>query len=64
VHGRQLVVPYGISDYATTFATIPLAQILAANGMVDLAGSAKQNLHVPGHNLHLPYPLRFFSQRP
>src|SRR6202167_5617549 len=30
VHGGQLIIPYGISDYATTFATIPLDQILAA----------------------------------
>jgi len=30
VHGGQLVIPYGISDYATTFATIPLNQVLAA----------------------------------
>jgi predicted GH43/DUF377 family glycosyl hydrolase len=30
VHGKQLVIPYGISDYATTFATLPLDQVLAA----------------------------------
>jgi len=30
VHGGLLVIPYGISDYATTFATLPLAQVLAA----------------------------------
>ncbi|MGC9972423.1 MAG: glycoside hydrolase family 130 protein [Bryobacteraceae bacterium] len=30
VHGGQLVIPYGISDYATTFATLPLDQALAA----------------------------------
>lgn len=30
VHGKQLVIPYGISDYATTFATLPLEQVLAA----------------------------------
>jgi predicted GH43/DUF377 family glycosyl hydrolase len=30
VHNGLLVVPYGISDYATTFATMPLAQVLAA----------------------------------
>jgi predicted GH43/DUF377 family glycosyl hydrolase len=30
VHGGQLVIPYGISDYATTFATIPLDQVLGA----------------------------------
>ena len=30
VHGGQLVIPYGISDSATTFATMPLDQVLAA----------------------------------
>jgi len=30
VHGKLLVIPYGISDYATTFATMPLAQVLDA----------------------------------
>jgi predicted GH43/DUF377 family glycosyl hydrolase len=30
VHNGQLVIPYGISDYATTFATLPLIQVLAA----------------------------------
>lgn len=29
-HGRQLVIPYGVSDYATTFATLPLDEVLAA----------------------------------
>jgi hypothetical protein len=30
VHRGQLVIPYGISDYATTFVTLPLDQVLAA----------------------------------
>ena len=30
VHGGQIVIPYGISDYATTIATVPLKQVLAA----------------------------------
>jgi predicted GH43/DUF377 family glycosyl hydrolase len=30
VHNGLLVIPYGISDYATTFATLPLEQVLAA----------------------------------
>ncbi len=30
VHGRQLVIPYAMSDYATTFATLSLDQVLAA----------------------------------
>ncbi len=29
LHGRQLIVPYGTSDYATTFATVPLDEVLA-----------------------------------
>lgn len=30
VHGRTLVIPYAMSDYATTFATVPLDDVLAA----------------------------------
>ena len=30
LHGRQLIIPYGMSDYATTFATLPLNEVLAA----------------------------------
>ncbi len=30
LHGRQLVIPYAMSDYATTFATLPLDEVLAA----------------------------------
>ena len=30
LHGRQLVIPYAMSDYATTFATVPLDEVLAA----------------------------------
>jgi predicted GH43/DUF377 family glycosyl hydrolase len=30
VHQDHLVIPYAMSDYATTFATIPLAELLAA----------------------------------
>jgi len=30
VHGRQLVIPYAMSDCATTFATLPLDEVLAA----------------------------------
>jgi predicted GH43/DUF377 family glycosyl hydrolase len=30
VHGRQLIIPYAMSDYATTFATLPLDGVLAA----------------------------------
>lgn len=30
VHGRDLVIPYAMSDYASTFATVPLDDILGA----------------------------------
>jgi predicted GH43/DUF377 family glycosyl hydrolase len=30
VFGRQLIVPYAMSDYATTFATLPLDELLGA----------------------------------
>ena len=30
LHGRRLIVPYGMSDYATTFATLSLDEVLAA----------------------------------
>jgi predicted GH43/DUF377 family glycosyl hydrolase len=30
LHGRQLVIPYAMSDYATTFATLSLDAVLAA----------------------------------
>jgi len=30
VHNGQLIVPYGLADHATSFATVPLAEVLAA----------------------------------
>jgi predicted GH43/DUF377 family glycosyl hydrolase len=30
LHGRQLIIPYGMSDYATTFAFLSLDEVLAA----------------------------------
>lgn len=30
LHGELLLIPYAMSDYASTFATIPVAQIIAA----------------------------------
>ncbi len=30
VHGRELIIPYAMSDYASTFATVPLDQVLDA----------------------------------
>ncbi len=30
VHGNDLVIPYAMSDYASTFATVPLAEVLGA----------------------------------
>jgi predicted GH43/DUF377 family glycosyl hydrolase len=29
-HGRELIIPYGMSDYATSFATVSLDELLAA----------------------------------
>ncbi|HEY2786461.1 MAG TPA: glycoside hydrolase family 130 protein [Fimbriiglobus sp.] len=28
VHGKELIIPYAMSDYASTFATVPLAEVL------------------------------------
>ncbi len=30
LHGRRLIIPYAMSDYATSFATVPLDDVLAA----------------------------------
>ena len=30
LHGRELVIPYAMSDYATSFATVSLDHLLAA----------------------------------
>jgi len=30
LHGRHLILPYGMADYATTFATVILDEILEA----------------------------------
>ncbi len=30
VHGRRLIIPSAMSDYAATFATLPLDEVLAA----------------------------------
>jgi predicted GH43/DUF377 family glycosyl hydrolase len=30
VHGRDLIIPYAMSDYASSFATVPLADVLNA----------------------------------
>lgn len=30
VHGKDLVIPYAMSDYASTFATVPLDEVLGA----------------------------------
>lgn len=34
VHGRELVIPYAMSDYASTFATVPLDDVLNAMARV------------------------------
>jgi predicted GH43/DUF377 family glycosyl hydrolase len=30
VHNGELIIPYGLADHATSFATVPLAEVLAA----------------------------------
>jgi predicted GH43/DUF377 family glycosyl hydrolase len=30
VHGRRLIIPYGLADHATSFATVPVKDVLAA----------------------------------
>jgi predicted GH43/DUF377 family glycosyl hydrolase len=30
IHNGQLIIPYAMSDYASTFATVPVEQLLAA----------------------------------
>ena len=30
VHNGELIIPYGLADHATGFATIPLAELLSA----------------------------------
>jgi predicted GH43/DUF377 family glycosyl hydrolase len=30
VHKGELIVPYGLADHATGFATVPLSEVLAA----------------------------------
>jgi predicted GH43/DUF377 family glycosyl hydrolase len=30
LHSGELIVPYGLADYATSFATVPLVELLAA----------------------------------
>ena len=30
VHNGELIIPYGLADHATGFATVPLAEVLAA----------------------------------
>jgi predicted GH43/DUF377 family glycosyl hydrolase len=30
LHNGELIIPYGLADHATGFATVPLAEVLAA----------------------------------
>ena len=30
IHGKELIIPYAMSDYASTFATVPVADVLGA----------------------------------
>ena len=32
LHERELIIPYAMSDYATSFATVPLDEVLGAIG--------------------------------
>ena len=34
-HNGELIIPYGLADHATGFATVPLAEVLAAMEQVD-----------------------------
>ena len=47
LHGRQLVIPYGMSDCATTFATLSLDEVLVA---MDIG----ERLRVCARNVPLP----------
>ena len=29
-HGRELIIPYAMADYASTFATVPIDDVLNA----------------------------------
>ena len=40
VHNGQLIIPYAMSDYASTFGTIPLDQLLSAMEPVELGEKA------------------------
>jgi predicted GH43/DUF377 family glycosyl hydrolase len=39
LHGSELIIPYAMSDSATSFATVPLAELLAAMERVETAAS-------------------------
>jgi predicted GH43/DUF377 family glycosyl hydrolase len=32
IHGKELIIPYAMSDYASTFATVPVAEVLGGMG--------------------------------
>jgi predicted GH43/DUF377 family glycosyl hydrolase len=35
LHNGQLIIPYGVADHATSFATVPLDEVLAAMNYED-----------------------------
>ena len=51
IHNRELIIPYAMSDYASTFATISLDEVLAA--MVR-----RESIGLPGEPLNLATPRR------
>jgi predicted GH43/DUF377 family glycosyl hydrolase len=47
VHGRELVIPYAMSDYASTFATVPLDDVLNA---MTRSGGGQSGATIPSSN--------------
>jgi hypothetical protein len=37
LRGRERIIPYAMSDSATSFATVPLDELLAAMGRIEAA---------------------------
>ena len=55
VHNGELIIPYGLADHATGFATVPLAEVLAAmaNDRCNPATSESRSSR-PSPGEHLP----------
>ena len=39
LHGNRLIIPYAMSDYATTFATVPLSDVLKGMSPVSVTNN-------------------------